>query len=64
MKKWIKPKTFDRDMVVIGGGSAGLVTAYIAATLKAKVTLVEKHKMGGRLLKYRLCSLKSINPLR
>ncbi len=48
--KWQKPSTFDRNLVVIGAGSAGLVTAYIAATLKAKVTLVEKHKMGGDCL--------------
>ncbi len=48
--KWLKPSTFDRNLVVIGAGSAGLVTAYIAATLKAKVTLIEKHKMGGDCL--------------
>jgi pyruvate/2-oxoglutarate dehydrogenase complex dihydrolipoamide dehydrogenase (E3) component/uncharacterized membrane protein YdjX (TVP38/TMEM64 family) len=47
-----KPKTFDRNMVVIGAGAAGLVTAYIAAAVKAKVTLVEKHKMGGDCLNY------------
>jgi hypothetical protein len=48
--KWPKPARFDRNVVVIGGGSAGLVTAYIAAAVKAKVTLVEKHKMGGDCL--------------
>ena len=48
--KWTKPRHFDRNLVVIGGGSAGLVTAYIAAAVKAKVTLVEKHKMGGDCL--------------
>jgi pyruvate/2-oxoglutarate dehydrogenase complex dihydrolipoamide dehydrogenase (E3) component/uncharacterized membrane protein YdjX (TVP38/TMEM64 family) len=47
-----KPKTYDRNMVVIGAGAAGLVTAYIAAAVKAKVTLVEKHKMGGDCLNY------------
>ena len=47
---WTKPTAFDRNLVVIGAGSAGLVTAYIAAALKAKVTLVEKHKMGGDCL--------------
>ena len=47
---WTRPKTFDRNLVVIGGGSAGLVSAYIAAAVKAKVTLVEKHKMGGDCL--------------
>jgi len=45
-----KPAAFDRNLVVIGGGSAGLVTAYIAAALKAKVTLVERHAMGGDCL--------------
>ena len=48
--KWPKPKRFDRNLVVIGAGSAGLVTAYIAATVKAKVTLIEKHRMGGDCL--------------
>ncbi len=48
--KWKKPKCFDRNLVVIGGGSAGLVTAYIAAAVKAKVTLVEKHRLGGDCL--------------
>lgn len=47
-----KPKQFDRNMVVIGGGAAGLVSAYIAAAVKAKVTLVEAHKMGGDCLNY------------
>jgi len=48
--RWTKPQRFDRNLVVIGGGSAGLVTAYIAAAVKAKVTLIEKHKMGGDCL--------------
>ena len=48
--RWQRPRTFDRNLVVIGGGSAGLVTAYIAAAVKAKVTLVEKHQMGGDCL--------------
>lgn len=48
--KWQRPKNFDRNLVVIGAGSAGLVTAYIAAAVKAKVTLVEKHQMGGDCL--------------
>ena len=48
--KWNKPASFDRNLVVIGAGSAGLVTAYIAAAVKAKVTLIEKHKMGGDCL--------------
>lgn len=45
-----RPKQFDTNMVVIGAGSAGLVTAYIAALVKARVTLVEKHRMGGDCL--------------
>src|SRR4029077_20745000 len=45
--RWPRPAKFDRNMVVIGAGSAGLVSAYIAATVRAKVTLVEKHRMGG-----------------
>jgi pyruvate/2-oxoglutarate dehydrogenase complex dihydrolipoamide dehydrogenase (E3) component/uncharacterized membrane protein YdjX (TVP38/TMEM64 family) len=48
--KWPKPAKFDRNIVVIGAGSGGLVSAYIAAAVKAKVTLVEKHKMGGDCL--------------
>jgi pyruvate/2-oxoglutarate dehydrogenase complex dihydrolipoamide dehydrogenase (E3) component/uncharacterized membrane protein YdjX (TVP38/TMEM64 family) len=47
-----KPRHYDRNMVVIGAGAAGLVTAYIAAVVKAKVTLVENHKMGGDCLNY------------
>jgi pyruvate/2-oxoglutarate dehydrogenase complex dihydrolipoamide dehydrogenase (E3) component/uncharacterized membrane protein YdjX (TVP38/TMEM64 family) len=47
---WSKPARFDRNLIVIGGGSAGLVSAYIAAAVKAKVTLVEKHKLGGDCL--------------
>jgi pyruvate/2-oxoglutarate dehydrogenase complex dihydrolipoamide dehydrogenase (E3) component/uncharacterized membrane protein YdjX (TVP38/TMEM64 family) len=46
------PKTFDRNLIVIGGGAAGLVSAYIAAAVKAKVTLIEAHKMGGDCLNY------------
>ena len=48
--KWPRPARFDRNMVVIGAGSAGLVSAYIAAAVKAKVTIVERHKMGGDCL--------------
>jgi pyruvate/2-oxoglutarate dehydrogenase complex dihydrolipoamide dehydrogenase (E3) component/uncharacterized membrane protein YdjX (TVP38/TMEM64 family) len=48
----LKPKTFDRNLVVIGAGAAGLVASYIAAAVKAKVTLVESHKMGGDCLNY------------
>jgi len=45
-----KPKKYDANLVVIGAGAAGLVSAYIAAAVKAKVVLVEKHKMGGDCL--------------
>lgn len=51
-KGWTKPKTFDRNLIVIGAGAAGLVSAYIAAMVKAKVTLVEAHKMGGDCLNF------------
>jgi pyruvate/2-oxoglutarate dehydrogenase complex dihydrolipoamide dehydrogenase (E3) component/uncharacterized membrane protein YdjX (TVP38/TMEM64 family) len=50
--RWTKPTKFDRNMVVIGAGAAGLVSSYIAAAVKAKVTLIEKHKMGGDCLNY------------
>ena len=48
--KWPRPQSFDRNLVVIGAGSAGLVSSYIAAAVKSKVTLIEKHKMGGDCL--------------
>jgi len=48
--RWRRPARFERNLVVIGAGSAGLVAAYIAAAVKAKVTLVEKHRMGGDCL--------------
>jgi pyruvate/2-oxoglutarate dehydrogenase complex dihydrolipoamide dehydrogenase (E3) component/uncharacterized membrane protein YdjX (TVP38/TMEM64 family) len=47
-----RPQTFDRNLIVIGGGAGGLVSAYIAAAVKAKVTLIEVHKMGGDCLNY------------
>jgi len=50
--KWQRPRTFDRNLIVIGGGAAGLVSAYIGAAVKAKVTLIEAHKMGGDCLNY------------
>jgi len=49
---WTRPQRFDRNLIVIGGGAAGLVSAYVAAATKAKVTLVEAHKMGGDCLNY------------
>jgi pyruvate/2-oxoglutarate dehydrogenase complex dihydrolipoamide dehydrogenase (E3) component/uncharacterized membrane protein YdjX (TVP38/TMEM64 family) len=50
--KWTKPRSFDRNLVVIGAGAGGLVSAYIAAAVKAKVTLIEGHKMGGDCLNF------------
>jgi pyruvate/2-oxoglutarate dehydrogenase complex dihydrolipoamide dehydrogenase (E3) component/uncharacterized membrane protein YdjX (TVP38/TMEM64 family) len=50
--KAVRPTRFDRNLIVIGGGAGGLVSAYIAAAVKAKVTLVEAHKMGGDCLNY------------
>jgi len=49
-KDYKKPKKFDRNLIVLGAGSAGLVTAYIAAAIKARVSLIEKNKMGGDCL--------------
>ena len=48
--RWQRPARFERNLVVIGAGSAGLVSAYIAAAVRAKVTLIEKHRMGGDCL--------------
>ena len=45
-----KPRRFDRNLIVIGAGSGGLIAAYIAAAVRAKVTLIEKGKMGGDCL--------------
>ncbi|MBE0575656.1 MAG: FAD-dependent oxidoreductase [Desulfuromonadales bacterium] len=50
LKAFPKPKSFDYNLVVLGAGSAGLVSSYIAAAVKAKVALIEKHKMGGDCL--------------
>ncbi len=51
-KRWNRPERFDRNLVVIGAGSAGLVSSLIAAAVKAEVTLIEGHKMGGDCLNY------------
>jgi pyruvate/2-oxoglutarate dehydrogenase complex dihydrolipoamide dehydrogenase (E3) component/uncharacterized membrane protein YdjX (TVP38/TMEM64 family) len=50
--KAVRPTSFDRNLIVIGAGAGGLVSAYIAAAVKAKVTLVEAHRMGGDCLNY------------
>ena len=50
LKCFKKPKVFDYNIVVIGAGSAGLVTSYIGASTKGKVALIEKNKMGGDCL--------------
>jgi pyruvate/2-oxoglutarate dehydrogenase complex dihydrolipoamide dehydrogenase (E3) component len=50
LRGWPRPRRFDHNLVVIGAGSAGLVASYIAAAVKAKVTLIEKHRMGGDCL--------------
>jgi pyruvate/2-oxoglutarate dehydrogenase complex dihydrolipoamide dehydrogenase (E3) component/uncharacterized membrane protein YdjX (TVP38/TMEM64 family) len=49
-RPWPRPARFERNLVVIGAGSAGLVSAYIAATVRAKVTLIEKDRFGGDCL--------------
>ncbi|VEN72939.1 Pyridine nucleotide-disulfide oxidoreductase [Candidatus Desulfarcum epimagneticum] len=49
-KPFSKPKKFDYNLAVIGAGSAGLVSSYVAAMVKAKVVLIEAHKMGGDCL--------------
>ena len=48
--QYSKPDRFDYNMVIIGGGAAGLVTAYLCSSLKARTALIEKHKMGGDCL--------------
>ncbi len=59
-KNHTKPKKFDRNMIVIGAGAGGLVTSYIAAAVKAKVTLVEAGEMGGDCLNYGCVPSKAI----
>jgi pyruvate/2-oxoglutarate dehydrogenase complex dihydrolipoamide dehydrogenase (E3) component/uncharacterized membrane protein YdjX (TVP38/TMEM64 family) len=51
-RRWKKPPRFDRNLIVIGGGAAGLVAAYVGAVARAKVTLVEAALMGGDCLNF------------
>lgn len=51
-RRWQRPRRFDRNLIVIGGGAAGLVTAYVAAATRASVTLVEEARMGGDCLNH------------
>ena len=62
--RFTRPRKFDRNVIVIGAGSAGLVSAYIAAAVKAKVTLIEKAPHGRRLPQYRLRALQGADPFR
>ncbi len=50
LRRYPRPRRFDYNLIVIGAGAGGLVTAYIAAAVKAKVALIERHKMGGDCL--------------
>ena len=59
-KNYYKPKKFDRNMIVIGAGAGGLVTSYIAAAVKAKVTLIEAGEMGGDCLNYGCVPSKTV----
>ena len=56
----LKPKRYDRNLIVIGAGAAGLVSSYIAAVVKAKVTLVESGAMGGDCLNYGCAPSKAL----
>jgi pyruvate/2-oxoglutarate dehydrogenase complex dihydrolipoamide dehydrogenase (E3) component/uncharacterized membrane protein YdjX (TVP38/TMEM64 family) len=50
LRNWSRPAQFDYNLIVVGAGSAGLVTAYIAATARARVALIEQGEMGGDCL--------------
>ncbi|MGD9925119.1 MAG: FAD-dependent oxidoreductase, partial [Pseudorhodoplanes sp.] len=50
LRGWRRPRRFDYNLIVIGAGSAGLVTAYIATSARARVALIEQGKMGGDCL--------------
>ena len=57
---WTRPARYDRNLIVIGAGAAGLVAAYIGAAVKARVTLIEGHRMGGDCLNYGCVPSKAI----
>ena len=50
LRPYQKPAHFDANVVVLGAGSAGLVASLIVAGAKARVVLIEKHRMGGDCL--------------
>jgi pyruvate/2-oxoglutarate dehydrogenase complex dihydrolipoamide dehydrogenase (E3) component/uncharacterized membrane protein YdjX (TVP38/TMEM64 family) len=50
LRAWQRPLRFEYNLIVIGAGSAGLVTAYVAAAARARVALIEEGKMGGDCL--------------
>ena len=52
LKPYARPSQFDRNLIVIGAGSGGLVSSYIAAAIEAEVSLIERSKMGGDCLNY------------
>lgn len=47
---WTRPRHFSRNLVVIGAGAGGLVSAYVATAAQARVTLIERARMGGDCL--------------
>lgn len=60
-RRWPRPRRFDRNLVVIGAGAAGLVASYTAAVTRAKVTLIERHRMGGDCLNFGCVPSKALS---
>lgn len=50
LKSYKRPKKYDYNVIVIGGGAAGLVSAELASSFQGKVALIEKNHMGGDCL--------------